>query len=49
MAQSSVSLEWEGPISPIQEMQIVMNARVRMIRGAVVFPSSFKFAIDGHW
>ena len=47
--QRSVSLEWQRPISPIQEMQIVTNARVRMIRGAVEFPSSFKFVVDGHW
>jgi len=38
--QSSVSLEWQGPMSPIQEMQIVTNARVRMIRGAVVFQAA---------
>src|SRR5260370_41393655 len=46
--QSGVSLEGQGLIAPIQEMQIVMNAGVGMFGCVVVSPGSLKILVRSH-
>ena len=46
--QSGVSLEGQGLIVPIQEMQIVVDAGLGMLGRVVVAPSSFKIGVRCH-